>query len=223
MKNTLSSKSYIGLSLIYLLMILFWQEDFAWYLKPFLLPILMYWVYNFDTFKTKNLLLTALFFSWVGDIILMYADKGELYFIFGLVAFLISHIVYIALFNRQLKTENNKNKLIFLMGIGVILTYLSAMLLLLLPSLGDLKIPVIIYAIVISTMLLFAFKGSLHWQNPANIFILLGAIIFVASDSILAINKFYVALPNASFWIMITYLVAQFCITSGVLCLNKKK
>jgi uncharacterized membrane protein YhhN len=204
-------------------MILFWQEDFAWYLKPFLLPILMYWVYNFDTFKTKNLLLTALFFSWVGDIILMYADKGELYFIFGLVAFLISHIVYIALFNRQLKTENNKNKLIFLMGIGVILTYLSAMLLLLLPSLGDLKIPVIIYAIVISTMLLFAFKGSLHWQNPANIFILLGAIIFVASDSILAINKFYVALPNASFWIMITYLVAQFCITSGVLCLNKKK
>ena len=109
------------------------------------------------------------------------------------------------------------------MGIGVVLVYLTTMLTLLLPSLGELKIPVVVYALTISTMLLFAFKGSLHWQNPANIFILVGAIFFVASDSILAINKFYTTLPLSSFWIMTTYLVAQFCITSGILCLNQKK
>jgi len=153
----------------------------------------------------------------------MFTDKGKLYFILGLIAFLMSHITYIVLFNKQLKTENLKSKFVLLIGIGLILTYLVALLSLLLPSLGDLKIPVIIYALVISTMLLFAFKGSLHWKNPANIYVLLGAIIFVCSDSILAINKFYIALPNASFWIMFTYLTAQFCIVSCILCLNKSK
>jgi uncharacterized membrane protein YhhN len=223
MKNKLVSLSYIGFSIIYLLILLSGREDIAWYLKPFLLPFLMYSVYTSENFPTKNVLLFALTFSWVGDIILMFTDRGELYFIFGLVAFLISHLLYIVVFNKQLKTEVSKNKSVLLLGIGVILVYLSVMLSLLLPSLGDLKIPVILYATVISAMLLFAFKGSLHWQNPANIYILLGAIVFVASDSILAINKFYTSLPLASFWIMITYLTAQFCITSGILSLNKKK
>lgn len=223
MKNKLISKSYIVFSVLYLVIIILGREDIAWYIKPFLLPFLLYCVFIFEEFQTKNILLTALTFSWIGDIILMFADKGELYFIFGLVAFLISHLFYIFLFNKQFKTENNKNKLVFIIGIGVIIVYLSTMLSLLLPSLGELKIPVVIYALVISTMLLYAFKGSLHWQNPANLYILLGAIVFVSSDSILAINKFYTSLPNASFWIMATYLAAQFLITSGVLCLNKKK
>lgn len=223
MKNRLISKSYIGFSALYLLIILLGREDIAWYIKPFLLPILLYYVYTFDTFSTKNILLTALTFSWIGDIIMMFADKGEIYFILGLIVFLIAHLFYIILFNNQLKTENHKNKLVFIIGIGVIVLYLSTILSLLLPNLAELKIPVIIYAIVISTMLLYAFKGSLHWQNPANISILLGALVFVSSDSILAINKFYTSLPNASFGVMITYLTAQFLITSGILCLNKKK
>jgi uncharacterized membrane protein YhhN len=223
MKNKLVSQSYIGFSVLYLIILISGREDIAWFLKPFLLPFLLYLVYTFKNFPTKKILLLALTFSWLGDIILMFTDKGELYFIFGLVAFLISHLLYIVVFNKQLKTEISKNKSVLLLGIGVILVYLSVMLSLLLPSLGELKIPVILYATVISAMLLFAFKGSLHWQNPANNYILLGAIIFVASDSILAINKFYTTLPLASFWIMITYLTAQFCITSGILSLNKKK
>ena len=223
MKNKAAFIGYIGFSVVYLLIILFGQEDIAWYLKPFLLPFLLNLVYTFENFPTKKILLITLTFSWIGDIILMFADKGQMYFIFGLVAFLISHIVYIILFNKQPQTEINKNKTVLWLGIGVIMLYLSVMITLLLPSLGDLKTPVIIYALVISSMLLFAFKGSLHWMKPANISILLGAIIFVSSDTILAINKFYVNLPLAGFWIMITYLIAQLSITSGILHLNQKK
>ena len=222
MKNKLASNSFIVFSIIYLLIILLGREDIAWYLKPFLLPFLLFWVYTFDPFPTKKILLSALVFSWIGDVILMFVEHGKLYFIFGLVAFLISHIIYILLFNKQLKTEKFKSSLIFKFGIGVILIYLSSLLSFLSPYLGALKLPVVIYATVISTMLLFAFKGSFHWRNPANSYILFGAIIFVSSDSILAINKFYNTLPNASFWIMITYLAAQFLIVSGILCLNKK-
>jgi uncharacterized membrane protein YhhN len=72
-------------------------------------------------------------------------------------------------------------------------------------------------------MLYFAFKGSLIWEKSAANAILSGAIFFVSSDSILAFNKFYAPVPLASFLIMITYLVAQYLITVGILKLNQKK
>ena len=96
-------------------------------------------------------------------------------------------------------------------------------MLLLLPNLGELMLPVFAYAMIISIMLLFALKGFLNWQKPANSYILIGAIIFVASDSILALNKFYATLQYSSFLIMLTYLTAQYLIVIGILKLNKKK
>ena len=97
------------------------------------------------------------------------------------------------------------------------------MMLILLPSLGDLKIPVFVYALTISIMLLFALKGFMNWHKPASIYILIGAIIFVASDSLLAFDKFYAPLQYSSFLIMTTYLLAQYLIVIGILKLNKKK
>jgi uncharacterized membrane protein YhhN len=72
-------------------------------------------------------------------------------------------------------------------------------------------------------MLLFAFKGFLLWETPANWYILLGAIVFVSSDSILAFNKFYQPVMRSSFLIMVTYLAAQYLIVSGILKLNYQK
>ena len=223
MKNKLFLNGYIGFSLFYLLIVLLGREEMAWFLKPFLIPFLLLAVYFCESFPSKKILLTALLFSWIGDIILMFTDRGELYFIFGLLAFLLSHIVYIFVFNNQSKTETNKSQATFGIGVGVIIAYLALMLFILLPKLGDLKIPVIVYAMVISTMLLFAFKGSLNWPKPANNIILLGAIFFVSSDSILAFNKFYCPVPLSSFLIMITYITAQYLIVNGILKLNQKK
>jgi uncharacterized membrane protein YhhN len=223
MKTTLLLNNYIGFSVLYLLIILFGQEDIAWFLKPFLILFLLFAVYAFEKFPTKKILLVALTLSWIGDIILMFAYKGDLYFIFGLVAFLLSHVVYILLFIKQLKTKNMDNKSVFRIGIGAIIAYLLLLLSILLPSLGDLKIPVIFYALVISTMLFFAFKGSLNWEHPAKNYILLGAIVFVSSDSILAFNKFYEPIFLSSFFIMATYIIAQYLIVVGILKLNQKK
>lgn len=175
-------------------------------------------------FSFKKFLLTALTFSWIGDVILLFAHRNKIYFISGLIAFLISHAAYIITFNKQLKIRNRKSKAVFWIGVTVIIVYLMTMLAILLPSLGDLKIPVFVYALVISTMLLFAFKGFLVWEEPANWYILLGAIIFVSSDSILAFDKFYIgaSITQASFLIMLTYLGAQYLIVKGILRLNQK-
>ncbi|PRZ21666.1 lysoplasmalogenase [Flavobacterium granuli] len=223
MKTNTFLLSYIGFGFIYLLIILIGMEDVAWFLKPFLIPFLLFAVYFYNDFLSKKFLLTALFFSWIGDIILLFAERDELFFISGLIAFLISHIVYILLFNKQLKEKNKRNKAFYWIGVTLIIVYLFVMLTILLPSLGDLQLPVLVYAIVLSTMLLFAFKGFLSWTKPANSYVLLGAIIFVSSDSILAFDKFHEPIAMSSFLIMVTYLAAQFLIVNGILKLNQKK
>jgi uncharacterized membrane protein YhhN len=216
-------KAYIGFSIVYLSILFLNLEGFDWFMKPVLLPILIIAVYFFQNFATKKILLTALTFSWIGDIILLFAGKGELYFILGLVSFLISHLVYIVLFYKQKTTKTNNNTILFWLGNIAILSYFYFIIDTLFPKLGGLKIPVLVYAIVITTMLFFAFKGSLKWTSPGKTYVLLGAIVFVTSDSILAFNKFYTPIAHASFYIMLTYCLAQYLIVKGILKLNTEK
>lgn len=223
MRNATYFKIYIAFCFVYLLIILLGYEQFDLFLKPILIPLLSFGVYFYRSFPTKKILLLALLFSWIGDVILLFADLGEIYFILGLVSFLISHITYCVLFNRQNKRPVKRNLIIFGIGSVAIAIYLIGMLSILVPSLGDLEIPVIVYASVISIMLLFAFNGYLIWEKSGSLYVFIGAIVFVISDSILAINKFHTPIEKSSFFIMLTYLVAQYLIVIGILKLNPKK
>jgi uncharacterized membrane protein YhhN len=85
------------------------------------------------------------------------------------------------------------------------------------PVLGDLKIPVMVYALVLTVMVLqsifrYGFTSSASFWN-----VCIGALFFLASDSLLAINKFLQPLPSASLLIMVTYMVAQYSITVGAI------
>lgn len=222
MKTAALLKIYIVVGFIYLTLLLLGNDAGAWFIKPVLLPSLIAAVAASQKFPTKNLLLSALLFSWLGDIVLMFADKGEGFFIIGLVLFLTAHVLYIVLFRKQQKKEYQNNTLIYIGLIGI-LCYLFGMLCVLFPTLGDLKIAVTIYAVVISTMLFMAFKGLMAWTKPAGYYIFAGAVCFVVSDSLLAFDKFHNPIPLASFNIMSTYLAAQFLIAFGILVLNKKQ
>jgi uncharacterized membrane protein YhhN len=223
MKNKIALYVYLGFSLIYLTITALNQEEIARLLKPFLLPVLLIAVYYSESFSTKKILVTALIFSWIGDVILLFADKGEIYFILGLVAFLVSHVFFIILFSKQTISKTINNKLSFGAGIGLILLYFFGMITTLGPKLGPLTVPVVVYAVVISTMLFFSLKGSYQWESIQYHSVLIGAVFFISSDSILAFNKFYQPIPYASFLIMITYLAAQYGIVWGILNLNQKK
>lgn len=214
---------FIAFALLYCLLILTGNETVTWYLKPLLLPFLFYAVLKSEKFKTKKWLLAALLFSWIGDCILMFVHRDELYFIFGLVAFLVAHILLIVLFTKQDAVHESFKKPLFWVGFAFATAYLITMLSLLLPNLGDLKLPVMGYALTITIMLKTSLKGTFDWGENSKYLVLIGATFFVASDSILAINKFHSPLPLASFWIMLTYLTAQFYITNGILKLNQKK
>lgn len=208
-------------SAIYLLLILFQFENLAWYLKPFLVLFLLLEVFHFDLFPSKKWLLLGLFFSWLGDIVLMFSDIAEIYFILGLLLFLTAHIFYIILFAKQNAVVMHKTKITYWIGFSVVLLYLFGMLSILFPKTEALKFPIGIYASAISLMLLEALKGFFNWQQSSKKWVLAGALFFVLSDSLLAINKFYIPLPYASLSVMATYILAQYSIVYGILSLNK--
>jgi uncharacterized membrane protein YhhN len=206
--------TYVVISIVYLTLIAMGQETITWYLKPILLLPLIFAVFTNKNAAKDYYLKAALLLSWIGDIILMFVYKSENYFIFGLVSFLLAHICYILLFRKDIvsKPKTNNPNPIFYTLIGV---FWMLMMYVLYPKLGEMKIPVTVYSLVICTMLAFVYYGSSIWKKQAANFILVGATFFVLSDGILAFNKFYQPLPFASFLIMCTYLIAQFYIVKG--------
>jgi uncharacterized membrane protein YhhN len=185
--------------------------------KPLLTIILF--IYCLSEVREKNkfifLLLSALIFSCLGDVFLLFEKSAPYWFIFGLTSFLIAHIFYIILF-LQIKKKNQAAKKLNWIITLLISSYTIFLFLLLKPSLADLKIPVLIYASALSIMLL----SSVHaFDLSKQIFgklCVTGAIFFLASDSLLAINKFYKPFVAAGFVIMFTYAAAQLLIVLGI-------
>lgn len=163
----------------------------------------------------KFLTIAALIFSLLGDILLMLVSDWEHFFTFGLISFLLAHIMYILVFLKH------RNKTLKPIAFIILLIMFAAFLFFILYNgLGDMMIPVIIYMLVILTMATAAYlrKGSVNELSYKLIFF--GAILFMISDSLLAINKFYMPLLLADISIMITYALAQFLIVLGILKLN---
>ena len=160
----------------------------------------------------KKLIVLALIFSWLGDVLLMFETKNENFFIFGLVAFLIAHIFYILFFEKISLAENLKKRYWLFLPVMV---YYVVLISVLSPTLEDMKWPVRVYGIVISYMLIKALQTGWIRNRMAALYLISGAILFVISDSILALNKFYQPFEYAGISIMFTYGLAQLLITIG--------
>ena len=197
-------------------------ETLHFVVKPLLIPVLLLIVYSTrSTIPGKGLLLTGLFFSWMGDVFLLFENKHALFFIFGLISFLTTHIFYIVYFLRirTRKPSLLKKQPIF---IALVFAYGITLVWQLYPYLADLKLPVMVYATVICIMLLCSLHIFLKVNKKAATFYLLGATAFVVSDSLLAINKFYQPFAYAGVFIMLTYCAAQFLIVTGYIQQDKQ-
>ena len=105
-------------------------------------------------------ILLALPFSLVGDVLLMFVPpkisgqaQNDIFFLLGLSAFLLAHIFYIIFFHHVRIKENVKGKPWLLVAVII---YYAALISLLSPDLLDMKIPVLVYGVVISFMLMLA-------------------------------------------------------------------
>jgi uncharacterized membrane protein YhhN len=167
-----------------------------------------------------KLLAIALAFGALGDLFLGVRRIGSLdaekLFLFGLGSFLAGHLVYIAMFRRYPASKDSRERKPFLkstqaLGIAVILIALTVVLSVLRNSLGPLLIPVVAYAIVLAGMAISAQLAQL-----GNSLAAIGALCFVASDAMLAIQKFGGPFIGSGPLIWITYYLAQLLIFLGV-------
>lgn len=183
--------------------------------KPFItISLIVYFLLQTKEIVSglKKWVLFALIFSWMGDVLLMFQVNIEVFFMLGLSAFLIAHIFYIIFFHLIRVKENIKSNLWLLLGVVV---YYAALIAFLSPYLGDMKLPVRIYGLVISFMFMLAMHMLFIKDKDAGRRMMTGALLFVVSDSVLAVNKFYQSFELAGPVIMLTYGLAQLFIVIG--------
>lgn len=193
------------------------NEMLQYYSKPLLMIVLgAYFISQTkgSTTRLKAWILAALFFSWAGDILLIFQGKDSLFFLLGLSAFLLAHVFYIIFFHSIRLNEGIKSNPWLLL---IVVIYYAILISLLSPYLGTMKLPVRIYGIVISFMFLLAMHMLFIKNRKAGEWMFFGAFLFVISDSVLAINKFYHSFEAAGITIMLTYGLAQLFIIDGAI------
>ena len=166
-------------------------------------------------FKDKTLFIFAMIFALLGDTFLMFQSQNSLFFMLGLGSFLLMQIGYSLFFNREIEF---KKSLLFQKPYWIILVIIYALILYrnVSEDAGGLKWAILAYTICIAIMMLSAINRFGQVSQNSFRWVFFGALFFLISDSILAVNKFVDAVPNAGFWIMSTYTFAQYLIIRGV-------
>lgn len=215
MKKTIWIVLFAFVLLIDLVAVYSNNESLRFITKPLLMPLLAIYLLLETKTKNSNLkvwIFLALFFSWAGDIFLLFEEEGPNFFLLGLSAFLIAQVFYIVFFhNIRMREYIRGNALLLLF----VIVYYSILISVLSPYLGNMKLPVRIYGVVLSFMLMLAMHTMLGKNKRAAIWMMTGAILFVASDSLLAFNKFFSGFNYSGLIIMLTYGLAQLFITEG--------
>lgn len=157
----------------------------------------------------RRWVLGGLVLSLIGDIALLWPRSG---FLAGLVAFLLAHLAYIAAFTREHRLLARP------VAVVVYLLVAGTVLALLWPSVPPgLRVPVACYVLALTAMSAqsavvgLAAQGGEARRGRA---LMLGGALFMASDALLATNRFALPLPASSLWILATYWAAQWCIAS---------
>ncbi|HLZ17200.1 MAG TPA: lysoplasmalogenase [Cyclobacteriaceae bacterium] len=184
--------------------------------KPLLIPLLTLY-YCQSVSSIQRTFAAALVFCWLGDVFLLGDQTNELFFLAGLGSFLIAHLLLIFCFRRfRLAGEERQSTQRVRLSFPVVMAG-SGLVTVLYPKLGDLKIPVMVYAMTLALMVLQSIFRLGRTGAKSFRLVFIGATSFMLSDSLLAINKFYRPLPYAGVWIMITYLAAMYLIVQGVI------
>lgn len=155
------------------------------------------------------LLLAGLGLSLVGDVCLLVPEG----FIPGLLAFLLAHMAYITLFGRDAPWIAHKPAALVVLAVGA--TTYAYLWTHGLPT--GLRIPVGVYVLVIALMASQAIGRAAFLRTPGARWVAWGAVSFMASDTILAVDKFVQPLPGVAFGVLGSYYVAQWLIVHGML------
>ena len=182
--------------------------------KPLLMPSLLFYFLGTAPQSPLNIYVSiALIFSFLGDTLLMFVEQNELFFLTGLISFLIAHLVYIII-NMSTKNAYEKGlkpqwQDIFFVLFGLVMFSVIK------GGLGEMYFPALVYTVIICLMAITARKRWKKSDSTSFWLVMLGASFFLISDSLLAYREFVQEFPFNKQAIMFTYLLAQFLLIEG--------
>lgn len=178
--------------------------------KPLLMPLLAGYLLAASgrpLDRRATLVLVALVFSWVGDLMLM--GEGETFLLAGIGGFLLAQLTYLAAFAPTVRGGPLARRPALITPYVIAWAGLIAVLG---PGLDDLLVPVMVYGAALVAMA--AAATGVHPRTGA------GAALFVVSDSLIALTRLTDRLPLsaglAGAAVMATYTLGQGLIVNGV-------
>jgi len=180
-----------------------------------LIGLIGFYVYSVEDINL--LLVAALFFSWLGDVLLI--PKGVKWFTAGGISFMISHLLFITVYYPHI-AFSEVNWIVVVIAFLIYFFFVNKEFKALKPHLPKgLFVPMYIYLLINMTNNLFAWMMFLSNMNLASILVLVGAISFFISDSLLFLVRFHVQdlVPKRHFFVMLTYIIAEFLIVYGLM------
>ncbi|MBL0729347.1 lysoplasmalogenase [Piscinibacter sp. HJYY11] len=185
--------------------------SWAFVLKPLTTLLVIAWAFlrGAEVPAQRRRILTGLWLSLAGDVFLLWPKEG---FLPGLVSFLLAHLAFIAAFSVPVRF--GARPAVFA-AYGVVAVLILSQLWGGVPT--ALRAPVVAYVVCLAGM---AAQAAAWWRSaPGSPFArraAIGGLLFMASDSLLAINKFASPLPMSALWILSTYWLAQLCIAGAL-------
>lgn len=153
----------------------------------------------------RRWVLTGLWLSLAGDVALLWPNEG---FLPGLACFLLAHLAYLIAFTRRQRFMGWWPAFVGYAAVA------GAVLWQLWPGVAQpLRLPVLAYVACLACM---AAQAAVVWhgREPRGAVLAIGGALFIASDALLATNKFAAPLPLSTLWILASYWAAQWCIAS---------
>lgn len=201
-------------------MIVFDVPDARFITKPLLMLILGVYGWTLvskQPYSSRNFIFAAVIFSWSGDVFLLFPH----FFLPGLVSFLIAHLMYSGFFfwSKPRPVMGIVEKMTMVVALG----YAAVVLWILLPKAGEMQIPVVAYTAVITGMFVLAVRAFGFGAPWYGMRCILGAFLFLVSDTVLAFELFYADFPYSGVVVMATYGVAQWLLVSGSLYYLKNR
>jgi len=208
---------FIVVALLDILGIVLDKHYLRLFFKPLILPSLLL-MYTLVNHPKNRWYVGALIFSFLGDVFLLFS--GKQYFMLGLGAFLLAHVCFIKVVLQKMgKVSLNNLLLSFIIFFG----FLFCLLFVLKGRLGAMQIPVIVYGVIITSFGALSLTNYLKNKTKSALVLFVGALIFISSDSMLALNKFYMPKEFLNLMVMVTYIVAQYLIFRAMVLEEVKK
>ncbi|PST82941.1 lysoplasmalogenase [Pedobacter yulinensis] len=185
--------------------------------KPLIVVLLLVWLVVETGLKGRfqKVMLLGLLAALAGDILLLF--PGDPFFLAGLSAFLICHLCYIRAFRLDYLSDPSQPNPYFMPALASFGILCAALMIFLNAYLGNMRLPVLAYAFVISWMGVMAVNRYGRVNAGSFRLGLAGAVLFVASDALLAIQKFAHPFPSAELPIMGAYMLAQYLLVNGAM------